>query len=262
MAKQKSIQNLYDGVSGVPADKLEKKYLRYVQQFQGAAAVDALAAFRTRDLGRIEAALKNLAVSRSTASYLIGIGALIIEREKLYRAAGYRSYIEYTQHLLHDLDIPVSTLSDDKIIMEKYIDFYKPLMKAGFSLEGNASKLRYLDAALENHGDEEEVFNRIAHDSLRVFRDWAQRRTLRPHKPEPDIRVAAEIRGNKLLIDGKNILNFPKDLPEKTRNMVRADLEKTFSIREGGNEPYIIDTYGRGEQTAINNFLKQYRAKK
>jgi hypothetical protein len=96
MAKQETIQNLFDGVPAIQSDKLDKKYLQYVQQFQGAAANDALNAFRTRDITKIEAALKNLAVSRATASYLIGIGAPIIEREKLYRAAGYRSYLEYT----------------------------------------------------------------------------------------------------------------------------------------------------------------------
>jgi hypothetical protein len=262
MAKQEVIQNLFNSIPAIQqSDKLDKKYLQYVQQFQGAAADDALNAFRTKDITKIEAALKNLAVSRTTASYLIGIGALIIEREKLYRTAGYRSYLDYTQHLLEDLDIPISTLSDDKIIMEKFIDFHSPLTEAGFTLEGNASKLRYLDAALENH-DKEEVFNRIAHDTLRSFIAWAQRKTLITHNPGPEIRVDVEIKGNKLLIDGKNILNFPKDLPENLRDMVKTDLEKTFSIREGGNEPYIIDTYDRGEQVAIENFLKQYRAKK
>jgi hypothetical protein len=224
---------------------------------------DTLNAFRTRDLNKIETALKNLSVSRTAASYLIGIGALIIEREKLYRKAGYRSYIEYTQHLLEDLDIPVSTLSDDKIIMERWIDYHKQLTRAGFRLEGNASKLRYLEIALQNHGDdEEEVFERIARDSLRVFVSWAQRKPLIAHKPEPETRVDAKIEGNKLLIDGKNILNFPKNLPEAVRDMVKTDLERTFSIREGGNQPYIIGTYDRGEQIAIDNFLKQHRAKK
>jgi hypothetical protein len=262
MAKQEAIQNLFDGIpASQQSDKLDKKYLQYVQQFQGAAANDALNAFRTRDITKIEAALKNLAVSRTTASYLIGIGALIIEREKLYRAAGYRSYLEYTRHLLEDLDIPVSTLSDDKVIMEKYIDYHKPLIKAGFVLEGNASKLRYLEAALENH-DETEVFNRIAYDTLRSFTTWAQRPNLIEHKPEPETRVGVKIEGDKLLIDGENILNFPKSISPQIRDLVSSDLEKTFSIRDGGNMPYIIDTYDKGEQLAINNFLKQYRAKK
>jgi hypothetical protein len=259
MAKQEVIQNIFDG-SGAALDRIDKRYLRYVQEFQGAAVEDAITAFRTKDISVIEGTLKKLAESRNTASYLIGIGAVIIEREKLYRAAGYTSYLEYTRHLLEDLDIPVSTLSDDKIIMERFIDYNKPLSKAGFKLERNANKLRYLEDALENHG-EEEVFQRIANDSFRAFRDWAQRRVIE-HRPEPEIRVDVEIKGDKLLIDGKNILNFPKSLPEKLRGMVKADLEKTFSIREGGNQPYIIGTYDRGEQTAVDNFLKQYRARK
>jgi hypothetical protein len=259
MAKQDAIQNIFDS-PGASLDRIDKRYLRYVQEFQGAAVEDAVTAFRTKDISVIEGTLKKLAESRNTASFLIGIGAVIIEREKLYRAAGYNSYIEYTRHLLEDLDIPVSTLSDDKIIMERFIDYNKPLSKAGFKLERNANKLRYLEEALQNHA-EEEVFQRIVNDSFRAFRDWAQRRIIE-HKPEPEIRVDVKIKGNKLLIDGKNILNFPKDLPENLRDMVKTDLGKTFSIREGGNDPYIIDTYGRGEQIAIDNFLKQYRAKK
>jgi hypothetical protein len=262
MAKQDAIQNLFDNsLSAVSSDKVDKKYLQYVQQFQGAAAEDALNAFRTRDITKIEAALKNLAVSRSTASYLIGMGALIIEREKLYRPAGYRSYLEYTQHLLEDLEIPDSTLSDDKIIMEKWIDYHKPLTKAGFKLEGNASKLRYLEAALENH-DEQEVFNRIAHDTSRSFSAWARRPSVIEHRPEPETRVGVKVEGDKLLIGGKNILNFPKDVPPKIRELVSGDLEKTFAIRESGNQPYIVETYGKGEQTSIENFLKKLRAKK
>jgi hypothetical protein len=145
--------------------------------------------------------------------------------------------------------------------MEKFIDFHKPLTKAGFILEGNASKLRYLEAALENH-DEEEVFNRIAHDTLRGFIAWAQRPNLIEHKPEPETRVDVKIEGNKLLIDGKNILNFPKNISPKIKELVSEDLEKTFSIREGGNQPYIVETYGKGEQVSIENFLKKLRAKR
>jgi hypothetical protein len=262
VAKQEIIQNIFDGLPEAAAlDRIDKKYLRYVQDFQGAAVQDAYTAFRTKDIGKIEKTLRKLAESRNTAAYLIGLGAVIIEREKLYRQAGYTSYIEYTRHLFEDIDIPVSTLSDDKIIMEKFIDYHKPLLKAGFRLERNANKLRYLDIALENH-DEDEVFRRIASDTFAAFRDWAQSRVITEHKPEPETRVDVKIEGNKLLIDGKNILNFPKDIPPKIRELVSGDLEKTFSIREGGNQPYIIDTYDKGEQLAINNFLKQYRAKK
>jgi ribosomal protein S8 len=155
------IKNEFDIVPGAAAvDKIDRKYLRYVQEFQGTAFEDAFNAFRTKDIGQIEQALKNLADSQNTALFLIGLGAMIIEREKLFIKAGYVSYIEYTQHLFEEYDIPISTVSDYKIIMERYIDNYKPLSKAGFRLLRNANKLRYLDEALANH-EAAEVFGRI-----------------------------------------------------------------------------------------------------
>jgi hypothetical protein len=63
-------------------------------------------------------------------------------------------------------------------------------------------------------------------------------------------------------VNGKNILNFPKGLSNKTKGWISTDLAKTFAIRESGNEPYITETYGRGEQIALENFKKKYRAKK
>jgi hypothetical protein len=119
-----------------------------------------------------------------------------------------------------------------------------------------------LPEALENH-KEEEVYIRLVNDTYKEFRDWAQRKNIaNKHKPEPDFRVEAEIKGNRLFINGKNILNFPKGLSKDIKDLVKTDLQNTFSIREGGNLPYIISTYSKGEQTAINHFLKEQRAKK
>jgi hypothetical protein len=70
------------------------------------------------------------------------------------------------------------------------------------------------------------------------------------------------VKGNKLFVDGKNILNFPRGTSRDIKEMVRSDLEKTMSIREGGNLPLIIDTYSKGEQAAIINFVKKHRAGK
>jgi hypothetical protein len=70
------------------------------------------------------------------------------------------------------------------------------------------------------------------------------------------------VEGDKLYMDGKNLLNFPRGTPSLVKEYISQDLAKTFAIREGGNEPLIIETYGRGEQAAIGNFLKKFRAKK
>jgi hypothetical protein len=167
------IKNEFEVTPPGTLDKIDRKYLRYVQEFQGATVEDAFNAFCTKDINVIEQAFKNLADSQNTALFLIGLGAMIIEREKLFIKAGYISYIEYTQHLFEEYDMPISTVSDYKIIMERYN--YKALSKAGFRLLRNANKLRYLDEALVNHASAE-IFARIANDTFRTFRDWLKER--------------------------------------------------------------------------------------
>ncbi|MDR1072514.1 MAG: hypothetical protein LBL45_02415 [Treponema sp.] len=105
--KTEAIKNEFDIAPGSAAvDKIDRKYLRYVQEFQGDAFEDAFNAFRAKDIGAIERSLKNLADSQNTALFLIGLGAMIIEREKLFVKAGYVSYIEYTQHSLKNTTCP------------------------------------------------------------------------------------------------------------------------------------------------------------
>ena len=259
MAKQETVKNQNDG--DMQLDKYDKKYFKFMQEYQSKAVLSAFESFRTKDVATIENTLRQLAMAVTSNMYIIGIGCLFIEREKLYIKAGYASYFEYAQNLFDDADLPTSTLSAAKIIMEKFIDYNQQLKRAGFHLERNASKLLFLEEALKNH-NEEEVFRHIVEDTYRRFKDWAQRRNLIEHKPEKQVQVEAEIKGNKLLIAGKNILNFPRGLPKTVKELIKDDLQKTFSIREGGNQPYIVSTYGRGEQVAIDNFLKGSRAKK
>ncbi|MDR1072515.1 MAG: hypothetical protein LBL45_02420 [Treponema sp.] len=156
--------------------------------------------------------------------------------------------------------MPISTVSDYKIIMERYIDNYKLLSKAGFRLLRNTNKLRYLDEALANH-EAAEAYGRIANDTFRAFRDWAQKKAI-ARKPGPDYRVDARIEGDALFVDGVSILNFPDDLDAARRELVKNDLQKTFSIRKGGNLPFIIETYDTGEQLSLENHLKRIREKR
>jgi hypothetical protein len=261
MAKQETIKNEYE--SGTSTDIYDRKYLKYLPALpQNSVINGVLNALRTHDLPTIEKSLMPVSSIANNSMYILGITCLIIERERLYEGSEYGySYLRYAEHLTEELNIPIATLSEAKVLMEMFVDYHKPLIKAGFKLEKNASKLRYLPEALGNH-KEEAVYEKIVNSTYREFRDWAQRKGLaHRHSPGPDLRVDVEIKGNKLLIEGKNILNFPRGTKTTIKQMVANDLARTFAIREGGNEPYIVTTYGRGEQTAIENFLKKYRAK-
>jgi hypothetical protein len=261
MAKQTIIKNQFD--EGGQLNVIDRKYLKYMPIPLEGAAQDVATALRTHDIGTIEAALVPVAHTATNFMYILGMACLVIDRERLYEGTEFGwSYLRYAEHLVEELNIPISTLSEAKVLMEIYFEFHTPLKKAGFVIERNASKLRYLPEALENHKPEE-VYKRIVENNFRDFRDWAQKKAL-SHKalPGPDTRVDVKIDGDKLLVSGKNILNFPKGLSEKVKTMVSDDLKETFTIRETGNVPFIIETYGTGEQTAIQNFLKKYRSKK
>jgi hypothetical protein len=140
------------------------------------------------------------------------------------------------------------------------VELVKEIDKHGFKLGRNAHKLRYLEKALQNHPDENEVYNRATTATFREFGDWARHSPIALPPQEPKITI--KIKGGKILSNGQNILNIPATIPEKVKESVARDLAETFRIRASGNEPFIVETYGRGEQRAIDAFLKKYRAKK
>jgi CRISPR/Cas system-associated endoribonuclease Cas2 len=258
--KDALIKNEFDGPIN-QLDKFDRKYLRFIQDTQmDRVQASVFAALRSKDIKQIESSLVNVANNMRSNLFLIGLSCLIIERENLYRNAGCRSYLEYSGRLFEKLELAPQTLSDAKNIMAAYIDHYKELSKHGFKLGRNAHKLRFLEKALENHADENEVYSQITNATFREFVDWAQPTPAALPPPEPKIKI--KIDGGKILIDGKNILNIPATVPEKIKESVTRDLTETFRIRASGNEPFIVETYDKGEQRAIDTFLKNYRAKK
>jgi hypothetical protein len=258
--KNAIIKNEFNAPFGA-SDKLEKKYIRYLQDM-GANSIhqSVFESLKSRDIDRIEESMLSIANSMRSNILLFGLSCVVIDRENIYRKAGFNSYLEYADHLFEKMDIARQTLSDAKIIMSTYIDHYKGLSKHGFQLNKNAHKLRFLESALENHTNEDEVYSRAANSTLREFKDWASSGVKKLPSPEP--RIAIKIDGNKIMIDGKNMLNIPSSVPAKVKESIASDLAATFRIRATGNEPFIIETYGRGEQRAIENFIKKFRGKK
>jgi hypothetical protein len=187
---------------------------------------------------------------------LIGLTCLVVEREHIYKRAGYHSYLEYSQTLFEKLDMSVQSLSDAKIIMGAYIDHYRGLQKYNFRLERNAHKLRYIDEAISNHSDLDEVYNRAANSTFREFVDWAKM-TKKKALPPPMPKV--KIKNGKIFVDGKKY----EDLPETIRKTIEQDFVDIYSIRSGGNEPVVVSTYDLREarllKKGIDSMLKQMR---
>jgi len=229
--KNAVIKNEFDGVLA-SVDKFDHKYLRFVQDRNrpDSVAASIFNALKSEDIDQIEESLSIVANNMRSNLLLIGLSCLIIDREELYQKAGYRSYLEYSRRLFEKLEMAPQTLSDAKNIMAAYIDHHKGLLKHGFKLGRNAHKLRYLDDALANHTDANEVYDMVTNATFREFVDWARSSpNARLAAPEP--KVTIKIDGGKVFIDGKNILNIPESVPAKVRENVTRDLAETFRIR-------------------------------
>jgi hypothetical protein len=190
---------------------------------------------------------------------LIGLTCLIVERENIYKKAGYHSYIEYSQTLLEKLEMSNQSLSDAKIIMGAYIDHYRGLQKYKFRLERNARKLRYIDEAISNHNDVDEVYKRAANSTYREFVDRARfsgKKTLPPPMPK------VSIKNGRIVVDGRKY----EDLPDALKKTIEQDFTGIYEIRAGGNEPVITPVYDQREARTLKNriasLLREIRARR
>lgn len=254
MAKPQVIKNEFE--PGRVPDKYHTQYLQNLHY--GDIGDSAVEAFRSMDITSIDEAIKQLAEHARNSILLIGVGLVVVDHEGIYEAAGYHSYLEYAAHLYEEAGLAPQTLSDAKIIAEVFLDHFSELKKAGFKIENNAHKLRYLETALANHPkSEEEVYKRAASETFVGFRDWALTTKKKPH-----YTPAVKVTSTRIMVDGKNILNIDDELPKEERSNLAGYLKALYGIRATGNEPFILDTYDEGEQRAILNFQKKYRAQK
>ena len=233
MAKENVIIN----TSPFPnTDRYVSKYFKYLGKVQE-SGTDIIEAFKSKDINEIEKAIKNLTNSIKNHIFLIGMGCVIIDREALYAEAGYKSYLEYAKHLYQETGLSPQSISAAKIIIEKFLDYYSELRKYGFNLEYNSNKLLYLENALENHKNRNEVFERIANDTFRDFLAYARSPDKKAALPAPLPKI--KIKNGRITVDGKKY----EDLPEKTKQIVEQDFSELYAIRSSGNEPIITSVY-------------------
>ena len=258
--KKAVLKNEYDGPLS-QLNKIDRKYLRFVKEYSqpDSIAEQVFEALKSKDIGQIESSLTTVANNMRANILLIGLSCLIIERENLYREAGYRSYLEYSVVLFEKLEIASQTLSDAKNVIAAYIDHYKGLIKHNFKLGRNAHKLRYLEEALRNHANPDEVYHRVATATFREFVEWARlekKRRLPP--PMPKVRI----KSGRILVDGKKY----EDLPDVLKKTIEQDFTDIYAIRADGNEPVVTPAYDQREaralRKAIDTLLKQMRKKR
>ena len=247
-------------MKAISGDPLTDKYALPPSQAQRDYKLDF---GRSDNLEEIEAGIKETARGLNWANLAICLAFAKIDREALYAQAGYKSYLQYLDQAEDRIDMSRKSMSDYKRMGEAYLDHKPELQLAGFQPEGHLNKLRYLEQALKAHGPDE-VFQRIANDPFRRFRDYAtggspsERSDVEPMMQYlPDIQITPE----RIVVDGKNILNFPGDLDERTKGELTDYLKQIYEVRAAGNRPYVLNVYDEQEATAVERFLSRRRAR-
>ncbi len=245
-----SIRNVLD----IPTNP-DKYHLRYIDDKEAGDIAASVA--MSGDLDLIEDAIKTFATQARSAIVSIGILCVVIEREKLYVQGGYKGYLDYIAHLEDAASIPTQTISDAKRIAESYLEHFQKLQQYNFKVIGNAHKLRFLDTAVGNHG--EDAYKKLIASSFREFQSYAvEAQSERSDVDETNL-PKIHVDKTRITVDGIAILNFDPQLPETERSYLTGIIGAAYKIRKTGNMPFLVDTYDAGEQRAIMNFLKKRR---
>lgn len=248
-----AIKNVLD----VPTNP-DRYHIRYIDDVDAGDIAASVA--MSGDLDLIEDAIKTFATQARSAIISIGLLCVAIDREHLYKQGGFTSYLDYMQHLEDAANIPPQTLSDAKRIAETYLDHFQKLQQYNFRVVGNAHKLRFLDIAVERHG--EDAYKKLIASSLREFQSWAASDPSERSDVNKTLLPKILVDKMRIMVDGVSVLNFAPELPLDERTFLTGILGAAYKIRKTGNLPFILDTYDAGEQRAVMNFLKKRRASK
>jgi hypothetical protein len=238
-------------------DSLPYRYALAPRQDRPQLELDYL---HSDDLGTIEKGIRDTTKGVDFANLVVAIAFAKIDREALYVQAGCKSYLEYLDKAEERLNMSRQTMSDYKRIGEIYIEYKSQLQQVGFREEGNLHKLRYLPRALERH-PAREVFARLVRDSLRKFAAYATPGIPEASAPRRHV-PRIEIRADKIMVDGKNILRFDPGLRPEIREELAGYLVKIYEVKAGGNTPLILDVYDEQEGRAVDRFLRRRRERK
>jgi len=245
----KAISNIDNGTIG-------GKYTLPVRQTEAGISFTFL---YSDALDEIENGIKETMAAINRANLGIALAFAKIDREALYVQAGCKSYLEYLETAEVKLNMSRQTISDYKRIGEIYLTYKGQLQNAGFKEEGHLHKLRFLPRALESH-PAEEVFKRIAHDSLRKFMNFAK--STDAFEQEQKNAQQPEFPVKEILIDGHGILQIAAEPTGYSRDEIATFLKKIFEIKAKGNHPHLLDLYDEAESRAIDSYLKRLRSRR
>ena len=224
-----------------------------VPAFAAEAAIDFL---DSRSLDELEEGIRRLDTVGELMGLVQGVAIVKIESEGLWQEAGYANLRAYRIDQAARLGMPASTISTRRRVAEAWLAWRKHLGRK--DLSGHASKLRYLDIALEQHGDRKLVMERFWKMGRHEFEAWARGPRMLEAGGLPD--VDCRLLDGELLLDGEPVLELDDSLDEAERTFIAQTLQAAYRARAGNCLPHVVACYDQGEIRAVERFIKERRA--
>lgn len=208
-----------------------------------------------RTLEDLEEGIRNLATATDLLALAQGCAVLKIEREGLYREAGYESERAYQADLPTRLKMARSTISERRKMADAWLTYRKNLART--HLEGHVNKLIFLDRAVGRVG-QADAMAAFRSMSYRDFREYARG----PRREAVLSDVSFSMDGDDLLLDGDPLLSLADGLDEGEAAFIVSTLKAAYRARKGNLIAHVVAVYDPGEARAVDNFLKKFRAGK
>lgn len=206
-------------------------------------------------LDEIEEGIRSIEMASDLLALVQGVAIVKVEREELWRQAGFETLRAYRSSQLERLGMPKQTVSSRRRTAEGFLENRRLL--GDMKLTGHVSKLALLSEALRKH-DRREVLRHFKTDSFRAFKAWVRPDLIAADLPDVDL----SIKDGRISVDGQGVMEFSPDIPPEEKDFVSRVLKAAYKARQGSCQAHVVSVYDNGEARAVDEFLKRYRAGK
>ena len=203
------------------------------------------------NLEELEEGIQKIGLASDLLALVQGVAILKVENHGLWRQAGFDNLRAYRIAQSDRLKIPRSTLSTRRGIAQAWLDNRKAL--GNVDLSGHVQKLVFLPEAIENYGRREAI-SHFKNDTFREFKAWVRPREEEEVLPDVDIQVHED----KIVLEGKGILEFSAKVPAKEREFVADVLRAAYRERKGNLHPYVIGLYEASQGKILERLWRDY----
>lgn len=221
---------------------------------------NVIGVFYETDLQEVEYKIRYLndMASKCWLISAIALYALIYDKG-LYQQSGL-AWNDYLKESKSRLNMDSRDIAESLASARFFMKHHKELERAKWNPVGSARKLARAELAVELSGSVKETIQHLAHDTWAEFNEWYSSFKEIKQLPQSDkLRDDIVIKNGKVFVDGNQIVDVNKNLPQKEQDYIKEYLATAYNILKQGYEPAIIAVYDKKEAKRLERLRDKDR---